>query len=394
VRPISRAVLTYIAYFSAVGAAFPYLPVYYRGLGLDLGVIGVIAGLSAATQLVAAPAWGGLTDRFPRSRLSLPAAALVAAGGALGLATARDLATVVPSAFVLAFGLAGIGPVLDARTLDILGADKIRYGQLRAWGSVAFVVVAALVGVLLDAHGVGALFLVYVPALVLTALIGATLPRTGTTRGASVFRGAWAFVTAPGMRLFLSGSLLVWALVNAVSAFYSIQVVALGAPQTTVGLAWAIGSVIEVPIMFLFPRLAVRFGTERLLVVGAAAFAIRAAAAAAATDPVTLVLIAPVEGVGFAFFFVGGVTFVAHRAPAGLAATAQGVYTAVSGLAAILGAGLGGLAAGAAGIPAMFAGCAIGGVGATLVMAFAAFGRPLIEVSGPAGRPEREGTVG
>lgn len=389
-RPISRAVLTYIAYFSAIGAAFPYLPVYYRGLGLDLGVIGLIAGLSAATQLVAAPVWGGLADRFSRSRLTLPAAALVAAGGALGLADARDLAAVLPSALVLAFGLAGIGPVLDARALDILGADKIRYGQLRAWGSVAFVVVAALVGVLLDVGGVRSLFLVYVPALVLTAVVGATLPRSGMMRGgASVLRGAWAFVMAPGMRLFLFGSLLVWALVNAVSAFYSIQVVALGAPPTTVGLAWAIGATVEVPIMFLFPRLAVRFGTERLLVVGAAAFAIRAAAAAAATDPVALVLIAPVEGVGFALFFVGGVTFVAHRAPASLAATAQGVYTAVSGLAAILGAALGGLVAGAAGIAAMFAACAAGGIAATLVVAFAALARPVIEVARPAGRPER-----
>lgn len=390
-RPISRAVLTYIAYFSAIGAAFPYLPVYYRGLGLDLGVIGLIAGLSAATQLVAAPAWGGLTDRFSRSRLTLPAAALVATGGALGLANARDLAAVAPSALVLAFGLAGIGPVLDARALDILGADKIRYGQLRAWGSVAFVVVAGLVGVLLDARGVGSLFLVYVPALVLTALVGATLPRSGAMRGASVLRGAWAFVMAPGMRLFLFGALLVWALVNAVSAFYSIQIVALGAPPTTVGLAWAIGATVEVPIMLLFPRLAVRFGTERLLVVGAAAFAIRAAAAAVATDPVALVLIAPVEGVGFAFFFVGGVTFVAHRAPANLAATAQGVYTAVSGLAAIVGAGLGGLVAGAAGIPAMFATCAAAGIAATLVVAFAAIARPVIEIARPTPRPEGAG---
>lgn len=54
--PIWRAASTYIVYFVAVGAAFPYLPVHYRALGLDLGTIGLLAALSAATQLVAAPA--------------------------------------------------------------------------------------------------------------------------------------------------------------------------------------------------------------------------------------------------------------------------------------------------------------------------------------------------
>src|SRR5450759_2013849 len=81
--PIWRAASTYIVYFVAVGAAFPYLPVHYRALGLNLGTIGLLAALSAATQLVAAPAWGAIADQFGRSRLTLPAASIVAASGAL-----------------------------------------------------------------------------------------------------------------------------------------------------------------------------------------------------------------------------------------------------------------------------------------------------------------------
>ena len=69
--------------------------------------------------------------------------------------------------------------------------------------------------------------------------------------------------------------------------------------------------------MYSFPRLAGRFGAERLLVVGAIAFALRAALAALATEPAMLVAIAPLEGIGFAGTFVGGVTVLAARAPAG-----------------------------------------------------------------------------
>ena len=59
--------------------------------------------------------------------------------------------------------------------------------------------------------------------------------------------------------------------------------------------------------------------------------------AAIVVDPVALVLIAPLEGLGFACVFVGGVTVVAARAPAGLQGTAQGLFSASAGLATILG---------------------------------------------------------
>lgn len=369
--PIRRAALTYIVFFTAVGAAWPYLPVYFRALGFDLRTIGLLSAGFAATQLVAAPIWGGITDRLARSRLILPAAAVVAAAGAAGLASAHDAATTVAGVLVLAFGLAGIGPSLDARTLDLLGSERSRYGQFRAWGSVAFVASAWLVGRLIDARGTGALFAVYIPALVMTALITLTLPRRPSGGRISIISGARTFVLAPQMRMFLVGSLFVWMTLNAVNTFYSIQLTVLGAPAAMVGVAWAIGSLVEVPIMFGYPRLAARFGTGRLLVLGAAVFAIRAAAAAFATDVTTLVLIAPLEGVAFGLSFVGGVAFVSQRAPAGLAATAQGVYAATAGLASILGAGLGGVIAGAVTIPGLFAiGAVLSGL-ATIVIAVA-----------------------
>ncbi len=372
--PIWRAASTYIVYFVAVGAAFPYLPVHYRALGLDLGTIGLLAALSAATQLVAAPAWGGLADLFGRSRLTLPAAAVVAASGALALAFAREPIPVTAAVVVLSVGLAGISPVLDARTIELLGADRARYGRVRAWGSVSFVVSAALCGPLLDAWGTGALFVVYVPCLALTALIALSVPRRATTRHASLRRGAYQLIREPRMGRFLVGSLLVWACLSAVNGFYSIQVVALGGGASLVGVAWVVGALVEIPIMWTFPRLALRFSAERLLVAGSVIFAVRNLLAALAPSADVLVAISPLEGAGFGLFFVGGVGFVAARAPAGLAGTAQGVFSATTGLAAIVGAGAGGLIASALSIPGMFAVAGAVGVVSAIVVADAVRG--------------------
>src|SRR6185295_900507 len=179
-----RLPLAYVVYFSAVGASFPYLPVFYRDLGLDFDAIGLIAALQAATQLIASPIWGGLADRFPHSRATLPAAALFACIGAIILLFGTGIMGAVLGAIVggaiLYGGLAGIGPVLDARSLELLGTDRHRYGQVRAWGSAAFVVSASIVGVVLDREGSRSIFAIYLPALLLTALVTAFLPRRGT----------------------------------------------------------------------------------------------------------------------------------------------------------------------------------------------------------------------
>ena len=368
---LRRLPLAYIVYFAAVGAAFPYLPVFYHDLGLDLDAIGAISAAQAATQLITAPLWGGLADRFPRSSLTLPAAALFASVGACVLVTATNLVGAIMGGVILFAGLAGTGPVLDARALEILGANRERYGQVRAWGSIAFVVSATIVGILLDRLGPRSIFAIYLPALLLTALVTSQLPRRGNARSASILRGAREVLGAPGIALFLGGVFLVWTSLSALNAFYSIRIVQLGGGATLVGVAWAVGAMVEVPIMFGFGRLSRRFGTERLLILGSFMFAVRALASALAQDPTTIVAISAFEGFSFACFFVGGVTYIAGLAPLGLSGTAQGMFAAAAGLATIVGSAAGGIIAGWLSIPGLFAVTAVGHLCAAVVITYA-----------------------
>ena len=371
-----RILLAYLVYYAAIGAAFPYLPVFYREIGLDLAEIGALTAAQAAVQLLLAPVWGGLADRFPRTRVTLPLAVVVATIGATILFLAVGFGAVVAGSLVLYGGLSGIGPTLDARTLETLGpARRSRFGEVRAFGSLAFVLSTVAVGFLLDAEGARSLFWAYLPFLVVTAIVTATIPRrVGTTRSVSLLRGAGEFLSTKGVALFLVGFTVVWAALAAVTAFYSIQVVALGGSPGLVGIAWAIGAAIEVPYMYAFPRVAGSFGTERLVVVGSLAFALRGLLAAIATDPVALVVIAPLEGVGFASVFVGGVTVLAAHAPTGLQGTAQGVFAACSGLATIIGSFAGGAIAGALSIHGLFLVCAAVSLTGTGIMAVALLG--------------------
>lgn len=159
----------------------------------------------------------------------------------------------------------------------------------------------------------------------------------------------------------------------AINAFFSIHLLSIGAPGELVGSAWALGAMVEVPIMWAHPALSARFGARRLLVAGAAAFALRALVLPLLTHPVAAALTMLVHGAGFGLMLVGGVTYVSRHAPPGTAATAQGLLTAVVySLSMIVGPGLGGLAANAWGLPAMFGISAAVGVGAVALMYIAA----------------------
>lgn len=367
-----RILLAYLIFYASLGAVFPFLPVFYRDLGLALDQIGLLLAVQAAIQLVFGPVWGGISDQFPRSRATLPLAAAVTTVGAIALYLSLGFTAVLVTSLVLYAGLAGVSPMLDARTLETLGpAARHRYGQVRAFGSLAFVVGTLVVGVMLDAYGPRSLFWVYIPLVALTIVVTATIPRRGFTRSVSLRRGAGEIFSVPGVPLFLAGFVVLWAALAGANAFYSIQLVGMGGSGSLVGLAWAIGAMIEVPIMYSFPRLAGRFGAERLLVIGSLAFALRAGLAAFATDPVMLVAIAPLEGIGFAATFVGGVTVLAARAPAGTGGTAQGLLTGSAGLATILGSTAGGAVAVAIGIPALFAICAIVSLVGSAIIALA-----------------------
>src|SRR5258708_15629763 len=97
------------------------------------------------------------------------------------------------------------------------------------------------------------------------------------------------------LRLF-GGFTVVWTALTALNAFYSIQIVALGGNTSLVGIAWAFGAAVEVPLMYAFPRLGARFGAERPLRLGAPGTAVGAGPAASPGVPLCLLIIAPPPG--------------------------------------------------------------------------------------------------
>jgi len=353
--PAIRARLGYVALFTAVGALYPYIPIYYSSLGLDVGAIGLLAAIFSAAAMLGSPLWGAAGDRLGRSRAVLLIPASLAALAFWALAVAQGMWIVGIAAAAASFAMSGVSPVLDARALETVRDDRSRFGRLRVWGSISFIASALFVGWLADWAGIRSLFIVLIPALLVTGVIGIglrsqspepTLPRLSSL--AAVFRSSL-------LMRFLAAALVVWTANAAINAFFSVYLVQIGAAPTLVGWAWAIGAAVEVPVMVAFPVLSRRIGLERLIVIGAAFFVARAAALTLVTDPVLATFTMALHGAAFSLVLVGGVAYVSRDAPTGAAASAQGVLSAmVFGLSMIIGPELGGLLGGGLGLSGMF----------------------------------------
>ena len=362
-----------VSLYVAVGAFYPFIPVYYQSLGIGLDGIGLLGALSAGAAALGAPLWGAAADHFRSPRAVMPVAAAGAAVSAALLAVVSPVLPLVIAVAALALFMAGVAPILDARALEVAGGDRNRYSLLRVWGSGSFIVSVLLVGWLIDQTQITAMFAVLAGALFVTGLIGlAFRGQAGVATAAPHLAGIGAVLRSPVLGPFLLAILLVWSSNMAINAFFSIHLVDIGAESALVGAAWAIGALVEIPVMLGYPWLGGRFGVERLLLVGASAFLLRAIGVLVLRDPLLVTATMAMHGVGFALVLVGGVVYVSRHAPPRSAATAQGVLGAtVFGVAAILGPGLGGQLAGWLGLEGMFTVATMGCGLAVLALAWA-----------------------
>ena len=377
---VVRPAIVYALWFGAVAAYVPYIAVYLRASGLDLGTVGLLIALQATVSLVAAPIWGALADGLGDVRAPILVASLLAAGAAILLASAREPLALTASIVLLAAGTSGITPMVDSKAVRMVG-QRDRIGRARAWGSAAFIVIAFATGAAIGQLGPVGMFVLYGPMLVATGIAAFALlrlpadDRTGrspVTRSRGRVAGALsAFslttivgaIRQPIIGRFFVGSIVVWTAFATLQTFISLRVVQLGGDATVVGATWSIAALTEIPLMFAFPNLARRFSAERLVIVGAVAFGLRAAAVAVVASPWAVVAVSPLGGIGFAFFYVGTVTWVAGAVPRSVQATAQGVFTGTAvSIGAIGGSVLGGLIGGAFTLPVLFGLAAVGHV--------------------------------
>ena len=320
----------YFWYFAFVGAFLPYFSLYLQSIGLSAGRIAVLMSLGQFMRLLAPLLWSWLADSGGRRvRIVVVSSAASLASFSVVFLT-RDFFGLLVGMAILHFFWSASLPLVEALTLGHLGANPERYGRIRLWGSVGFIVAVTGVGLLLDLAPIRSQLWVSW-ALILGAFASALTLTEVKQRPEEAPGRILEVLRQRKVGFLLAAGLLMSAAHGALYVFYSIHLVAQGYDKTLVGLLWTLGVVAEIVVFLFMPRISARVSLRRILL---ACFALAV---------LRFMLIGwTAEFIGFLVFaqLLHGASFGAHHAAtmaalnrwfaAGQQARAQALYGSVA----------------------------------------------------------------
>jgi PPP family 3-phenylpropionic acid transporter len=255
----------YLAYFASLGALIPFWGLYLQDLGHDAAAIGELMALLLATKIIAPNLWAWLADRRgERIRIVRVAslAALVCFGGVFVSGGYLWLALVMVA---FSFFWNASLPQFEALTLSHLARDPHRYGLVRVWGSVGFIISVLALGALFEVTGRGWLPWIVLGLFGLVWGVSLSVPDAGRPTEEVRREPLLGVLRRPEVAALLGACLLMQASHGPYYAFFSIHLDQAGYGQQMIGALWALGVIAEIGIFLVAAPLLRRFTPRTLL---------------------------------------------------------------------------------------------------------------------------------
>lgn len=344
-----RLAAFYFAYFAHAGAFVAYFPLYLAGLRLSPGEIAFALAMPQFARIVAPALWGWLADAWGARQAGARKAIVVFSmfailAGFLALPFQERAGTIALTLLLMSLFSAGASPLVESITLAAVEGRPGRYGPIRLWGSVSFVLAVFLAGAWLDRAGVAVLPALLIGLVAAACAASFALPAGAPPHPAQVREALGSVLRRPAVIAFFGACLLMNAAHGTMNVFLSIYLEQAGYSKTAIGALWTIGVVAEVGLFLLLPRLMRRFSLRALLLASLACAVLRFPVLGWGIGfPALLAAAQLLHAATFGVFHAASVAAVHRLFPGALAARGQALYSSV---AFGLGGAAGSLAAG------------------------------------------------
>lgn len=327
----------YGALFLVYGAHVPYFPVWLDGRALSASDISYIVAAPFFLRLAVTPLLAVFADRHQAHRRMIVLLAWAALGLALALSQMRGFWPVFLLAVPFAIAITSIMPLTETLAVSRVRAEGLDYGRVRLWGSLTFVIMGLVGGILVQHFGgsVGVWLLIF--GAVLTVVAAHLLPGLNPVSAPSqvphppLARGdVMALVGNPLFLIFLVSVGCTQASHATFYTFGALHWQALGISSSSIGVMWAIAVLAEVALFAWSRQVIARFGPVELLIAGALAAVIRWIVMS--LDP-PLAILMPLQllhALTYGATHVAAIHFIARAVPESAAGTAQALYASVA----------------------------------------------------------------
>jgi PPP family 3-phenylpropionic acid transporter len=357
------------SYFAHIGFFNPYLPLWLKDLGFGLLAISVLTSVQSATRLFAPYAWGTLSDRTGERVKLLRYGATAALIFSLALWFPLGPVALFAVLLLMFTHTSAMMPMSEAALAHLVsqgGAfDAKRYGRVRLWGSLGFLVTVMVAGWWFERFGLG-----HFPAWTLATLAAVVvsvwwLPdHKEATHHETDHPAIWPLLRQPPVRWFFAAVFFHILAHIFIYVFFSLYLDSLGYSKTVIGLLWAVSVVIEIGWFFTQGRWLPKLSLTGWLVLAAALMALRMALTAGLPQVWPLLLAAQcLHAITFAAHHTVCIALISHQFPGRVRVRGQALYRViVYGLPGLIGGLGGGLLSSAFGLASVFwlsAGCAL-----------------------------------
>ena len=255
----------YFFYFAFVGAMAPFWGLYLHSLEFNAFQIGVLMSLLQVMRIFAPNIWGHIADHTGRRVAIVQLAALVCLVAFVGVFWATSFWALFAVMSLISFFWSASLPLVEATTLSHLGERSDRYGRIRLWGSIGFILVVVGLGAALDHAPIK-----LVPWVVLGLLVGIVLTSRVIPEAEIVHHGhdhtpLGAVLRRPEVLALFVAALLMAAAHGPYYTFFTIHLVDLGYSKAVAGWLWALGVVCEIGVFLVMPRVFQRVRAETVL---------------------------------------------------------------------------------------------------------------------------------
>jgi MFS family permease len=328
-----------------------FLVPYLTEIGFSEAQVGLVMAAVFGFSIIAQPFWGFLADRTGAHRLMVAIAEAIAAGVMLLIpAGGRVFALAIAVAIAYSLTASSMPGLIDGWLMKANRSGyPVNYGLARGFGSLGFAIAGAVLGGILERHGLVLMFPIYaVLCGVLIAVVLSTRPVPAASRaerkGISLPDAIRAVATNGRFLALLGANFFIFLGTRAAITFMPLRFYELGGNTTHVGWAQSVNAAAEIPFMFLTAFVLRRVRPRVLLIFAMTFFVVRLVLMKVAATPAALVWAQAVQGISFGFVLPASVHYIDRIAPAEFRSFFQALAPSVYfGLASVVGSSTGGV---------------------------------------------------
>lgn len=349
------------SYFAHIGFFNPYLPLWLKELGFGLLAISLLTSVQSATRLFAPYAWGTLSDRTGERVKLLRYGATAALVFSIGLWFPLGGVAMFTVLLLMFTHTSAMMPMSEAALAHLVsqgGAfDAKRYGRVRLWGSLGFLITVVVAGWWFERFGMA-----HFPAWTAVTLMAVVLSvwllhdTKEAAHHAETHPDIRPVLRLPAVRWFFAAVFFHVLSHIFIYVFFSLYLDALGYSKAVIGVLWAVSVVIEIGWFFTQGRWLPKLSLTGWLVLASALMTLRMGLTAGLPLVWPLLLVAQaLHAITFAAHHTVCIALLSHHFPGRLRARGQALYTVVGyGLPGVIGGLGGGLLSSSLGLASVF----------------------------------------